>query len=66
MNNLCQMMLGWRLYADDFNDLLLASLDVGPAQKREMGDGLGGLQFNPSSWDPVSISPESADALHRE
>src|SRR5512139_2694427 len=29
MNNLRQMMLGWRLYAEDQNDLLLASLNVG-------------------------------------
>src|SRR6185503_7871599 len=34
MNNLRQMMLGWRLYADDFNDLLVASLPVDPAQRR--------------------------------
>jgi prepilin-type N-terminal cleavage/methylation domain-containing protein/prepilin-type processing-associated H-X9-DG protein len=34
MNNLRQMMLGWRMYADDFNDLLLASLPVDAAQKR--------------------------------
>ena len=34
INNLRQMMLGWRMYSDDFNDLLLASLPVDPAQKR--------------------------------
>jgi len=34
MNNLRQMMLGWRMYADDFNDLLLASLPVDATQKR--------------------------------
>ncbi len=34
MNNLRQMMLGWRMYADDFNDLLLASLPVEASQKR--------------------------------
>jgi prepilin-type N-terminal cleavage/methylation domain-containing protein/prepilin-type processing-associated H-X9-DG protein len=36
LNNLRQMMLGWRQYADDFNDLLLASLvnDTITAQKR--------------------------------
>ncbi|HVY69258.1 MAG TPA: type II secretion system protein [Verrucomicrobiae bacterium] len=27
MNNLKQMMLGWRFYSEDFNDLLLAALD---------------------------------------
>src|SRR2546428_7628206 len=34
MNNLRQMMLGWRMYADDYNDLLLASLDVNDGLKR--------------------------------
>src|SRR5512138_606630 len=29
MNNLRQMMVGWRLYSDDSSDLLLASLNVG-------------------------------------
>jgi prepilin-type N-terminal cleavage/methylation domain-containing protein len=52
MNNLRQMMLGWRLYADDFNDLLLASLPV-PDQRRVVwvtgGLGYGG---GPSDWDP--------------
>jgi hypothetical protein len=52
MNNLRQMMLGWRLYADDFNDLLVASLPV-PDTKRPVwvtgGLGYGG---GPSDWDP--------------
>ena len=30
INNLRQMMLGWRLYAQDSSDLMLAGLDVGP------------------------------------
>ena len=30
MNNTRQMMLVWRLYAEDFNDVLLASLDMNP------------------------------------
>jgi len=36
MNNLRQMMLGWRMYADDYNDTLLASLapDAIVKQKR--------------------------------
>ncbi len=52
MNNLRQMMLGWRMYPDDFNDLLLASLDVPPAQHRVRWV-TGGLDFssNPSNWD---------------
>jgi prepilin-type N-terminal cleavage/methylation domain-containing protein/prepilin-type processing-associated H-X9-DG protein len=34
MNNLRQMMYGWRMYSEDFNDLLVASLDVAANQKR--------------------------------
>src|SRR5689334_22895789 len=53
MNNLRQMMLGWRMYPDDFNDLLLASLDVDPGQRRVIWV-TGNLDFNPgnrSNWD---------------
>src|SRR5678815_1395462 len=28
LNNLKQMMLGWRLYSDDYEDLLLLSRDI--------------------------------------
>src|SRR2546427_318863 len=51
MNNLRQMMLGWRLYSDDYNDLLLASLDIGrPRVEWCTGDvGYGGGR---SDWDP--------------
>jgi prepilin-type N-terminal cleavage/methylation domain-containing protein len=51
MNNLRQMMLGWRMYPDDYGDLLLASLDVGG--KRVIWI-TGGLDYNPgnaSNWD---------------
>jgi prepilin-type N-terminal cleavage/methylation domain-containing protein/prepilin-type processing-associated H-X9-DG protein len=55
MNNLRQMMLGWRIYADDYNDLLLASLSDATitAQKRVIWVS-GGLNFdgsNRSNWD---------------
>jgi len=53
MNNLRQMMLGWRLYSDDAADLLLASLNVDPGQKRVIWV-TGGLDFNGgnrSNWD---------------
>ena len=53
MNNLRQMMLGWRLYADDYNDLLLASLDVSASEHRVRWC-TGGLDFNGgnrSNWD---------------
>lgn len=52
MNNLRQMMVGWRLYADDFNDLLLAGLDVGPPRVRWC---TGNLDYsnNRANWDPL-------------
>jgi prepilin-type N-terminal cleavage/methylation domain-containing protein/prepilin-type processing-associated H-X9-DG protein len=52
MNNLRQMMLGWRLYADDYSDLLLASRDSIPAPRVLWCSGtltyLGGVE----NWDP--------------
>src|SRR5437667_7597214 len=53
MNNLRMMMLGWRMYSDDYNDLLLASLAVDPAQMRMLWVS-GGLNYDPgnrSNWD---------------
>jgi prepilin-type N-terminal cleavage/methylation domain-containing protein/prepilin-type processing-associated H-X9-DG protein len=52
MNNLRQMTLGWKMYPDDFNDLLLASLNVPPEQSR-INWVSGGLSFDesPSNWD---------------
>ncbi len=53
MNNLRQMMLGWRMYPDDWNDLLLASLDV-TAEKQRVRWVTGNLNFdtsNVSNWD---------------
>ena len=53
MNNLRQLMLGWKMYPDDYNDLLLASLEVPPIQKR-VNWCTGGLNFdggNRSNWD---------------
>jgi prepilin-type N-terminal cleavage/methylation domain-containing protein/prepilin-type processing-associated H-X9-DG protein len=55
MNNLRQMMLGWRLYPDDFNDVLLASLVDGTiqAQKRVIWVD-GDLDYSNArgNWDP--------------
>ncbi|MEW6156548.1 MAG: type II secretion system protein [Verrucomicrobiota bacterium] len=53
MNNLRQMMIGWRIYAEEWNDLLLASLDVAPAEKRVRWVN-GNLDFSSSrnNWDP--------------
>src|SRR5579862_5751689 len=53
LNNLRQMMLGWRMYPDDFNDLLLASLTVDASQRRVIWV-TGDLDFsgsNRSNWD---------------
>ena len=53
MNNLRQMMLGWKMYPDEYNDLLLASLDVDAAQKRVrwVTGGLDFDGFNASNYD---------------
>jgi prepilin-type N-terminal cleavage/methylation domain-containing protein/prepilin-type processing-associated H-X9-DG protein len=59
MNNLRQMMVGWRMYADESNDLLLASLNVGG--KRTIWCA-GNLDYSGAraNWDPqvdVAKSP---------
>ena len=59
MNNLRQMMLGWRLYAEDNTDILLASRDVVPPRPIWCSGILdySGAQAN---WDPqvdVAKSP---------
>ena len=54
MNNLRQMMLGWRLYADDYGDLLLASRDsIGPPRVLWCS---GTLDYSSSqvNWDPLN------------
>jgi len=52
MNNLRQMMLGWRMYPDDYSELLLASLNVPPEQHRVIWV-TGSLDYsaNASNWD---------------
>jgi prepilin-type N-terminal cleavage/methylation domain-containing protein/prepilin-type processing-associated H-X9-DG protein len=51
MNNLRQMMMGWRLYSDESNDLLLASLTVGAPRVRWIE---GSLDYSSTqgNWDP--------------
>ena len=55
MNNLRQMMIGWKLYPDDYGDLLLASNDLpAPNSNRRVNWVSGGLNFDPnnvSNWD---------------
>ena len=62
MNNLRQMMLGWKMYPDDYGDLLLAANNVPAAQSR-VNWCTGGLDFdgfNSSNYDvnvDLAISP---------
>jgi prepilin-type N-terminal cleavage/methylation domain-containing protein/prepilin-type processing-associated H-X9-DG protein len=53
MNNLRQMMLGWRLYAEDHKDLLLASLNVGGERVLWCSGNLD-YSGNQSNWDPLA------------
>jgi prepilin-type N-terminal cleavage/methylation domain-containing protein len=52
MNNLRQMMLGWRIYSDEFNDLLVASLPVADTKRPVWVTGGLGYTGGPSDWDP--------------
>jgi prepilin-type N-terminal cleavage/methylation domain-containing protein/prepilin-type processing-associated H-X9-DG protein len=54
MNNTRQMMLGWRLYSEDFDDVLLASLDMNPNPYRRVRWVNGNLDYTSSrsNWDP--------------
>jgi prepilin-type N-terminal cleavage/methylation domain-containing protein/prepilin-type processing-associated H-X9-DG protein len=61
MNNLRQLMLGWRMYADDYNDVLLAGRDWGGIGKRAVWVA-GWVDFGTSAdnWDVnrnIAISP---------
>ena len=55
MNNNRQLMLGWRMYSDEYTGVLLASLPVAASQRR-VEWMTGGLDYNPgnrSNWDPT-------------
>ncbi|MSU64474.1 MAG: type II secretion system protein [Pedosphaera sp.] len=52
MNNLRQMMLAWRLYADDQNDLLLLARDIPDAKRAVWVKGWVDYTSAPSNWDP--------------
>ncbi len=56
MNNTRQMMLGWRLYAEDFNDILLAALDMSPNPYNRVRWVTGNLDYSNarSNWDPTN------------
>ena len=55
MNNSRQMMLGWKMYPDDYNDLLLAAKDKpSVAAKGRVPFVTGDLSYsgsNPNNWD---------------
>ncbi len=53
MNNLRQMTLGWRLYAEDYGDLLLASLNVGAPRVLWCSGDLD-YTSSPVNWDPLN------------
>ena len=53
INNLRQLVLGWKMYPDDYGDLLLASRDF-PADPQRVNWVTGSLNFdnqNDSNWD---------------
>jgi prepilin-type N-terminal cleavage/methylation domain-containing protein/prepilin-type processing-associated H-X9-DG protein len=54
MNNLRQMMLGWRLYADDYSDLLLASRDSIGAPRVLWCSGTLDYSSSRVNWDPLN------------
>ena len=62
MNNLRQMMLGWNMYPDDYNDLLLASLandDIRLVQKRERWVE-GNLNYDPQNTSNYDLNKDLA------
>jgi len=52
LNNLRQMMLGWRLYSDDFNELLLLSRDIVDKPRVDWVTGWLDYTSAPANWDP--------------
>ena len=53
MNNLRQIMLGWRLYADDQNDLLLLSRDIPDGKRAVWVKGWLDYTTAAANWDPT-------------
>ncbi|MBI3413713.1 MAG: type II secretion system protein [Verrucomicrobia bacterium] len=52
LNNLRQLMLGWRLYSDDFNELLLLARDIQVPKRVVWATGWLDYTSAPSNWDP--------------
>jgi prepilin-type N-terminal cleavage/methylation domain-containing protein/prepilin-type processing-associated H-X9-DG protein len=63
MNNSRQMMLGWKLYADDFNDLLVESLKGAgaPYDSQRVLVVPGNLDYsgNVDNWNPTNTLDKS-------
>ena len=63
MNNSRQMMLGWKLYADDFNDLLVESLkdSRAPYDSKRVLLVQGNLDYSSSvdNWSPTNTIDKS-------
>ncbi len=51
LNNLRQMMLGWKMYPDDYNDLLLSSLSVAGEPRVVWVTGDLNFSASASNWD---------------
>jgi len=55
MNNLRQMMIGWRMYAEDYQDVLLGGFTIYDAVGNRVNWCTGNLNYdgaNASNWDP--------------
>ena len=52
LNNLRQMMLGWRLYSDDVNELLLLSRDISDKPRVVWVTGWLDYTSAAANWDP--------------
>lgn len=54
MNNTRQLMLGWKMYSDDANELLLASLTSPAINPKRVNWCTGNLNYSASqaNWDP--------------
>lgn len=52
LNNLRQLMLGWRLYSDDANELLLLSRDVPDTKRVVWVTGWVDYSSAAANWDP--------------
>src|SRR5262245_52102830 len=53
LNNLKQMMLGWRLYAEDHNDLLLLARDITLQKRVVWVKGWVDYTTAAANWDPT-------------